>query len=98
VKIEFAGGRLERCFRNESRAVREWGQHVGLRYIQRIQVLAAATSLDELRGSRALRLHPLRGDRRGEWAMTLAGRWRLTFEAVDEQTVRIKEVSAHYGD
>jgi hypothetical protein len=30
--------------------------------------------------------------------MTLAGRWRLTFEAVDEQTVRIKEVSAHYGD
>ena len=30
--------------------------------------------------------------------MVLQGRWRLIVESIDEQTVRVKEVSAHYGD
>ena len=30
--------------------------------------------------------------------MTLIGRWRLVVDLVGEQTVRVKEVSALYGD
>ena len=30
--------------------------------------------------------------------MVLQGRWRLIVESIDEHTVRVKEVSAHYGD
>ena len=30
--------------------------------------------------------------------MMLQGRWRLIVEPIDEQTVRVKDVSAHYGD
>ena len=81
-----------------SRATRELGNPLGLRYIQRIKVLIAANNLNELGRSRALRLHPLKGNRRGEWAMMLQGRWRLIIEPIDEQAVRVKEVSAHYGD
>ena len=81
-----------------SRATREWGHPLGLRYIQRIKVLIAANNLNELVRSRALRLHPLKGNRRGEWAMMLQGRWRLIIEPIDEETVRVNEVSAHYGD
>ena len=98
MRIVFASRRLERSYLDVSRAVREWGRPVGLRYIQRIKVLAAANNLHELRQSRALRLHPLRGDRDGEWAMTLHGRWRMIIQLADQQTVIVKEVSAHYGD
>jgi proteic killer suppression protein len=24
-------------------------------------------------------LHPLKGERKGEWAMTVSGNWRITF-------------------
>jgi proteic killer suppression protein len=27
-----------------------------------------------------LRLHPLRGDRRGQWAVSVSGNWRVVFE------------------
>ena len=81
-----------------SRATRELGNPLGLRYIQRIKVLIAANNLNELVRSRALRLHPLKGNRRGEWAMMLQGRSRLIIEPIDEQAVRVKEVSAHHGD
>jgi proteic killer suppression protein len=27
-----------------------------------------------------LRLHPLRGERRGEWAVSVSGNWRVVFE------------------
>ena len=98
VKVVFASRELERAYVDVSRATREWGHPLGLRYIQRVKVLIAANNLHELGRSRALRLHPLKGNRRGEWAMGLQGRWRLTVESIDEQTVRVKEVSAHYGD
>ena len=98
MEVVFASRYLERCFLDVSEAIREFGEPVGLRYIQRIKILAAANSLHELSSARSLRIHPLRGDRRGEWAITLQGRWRLVVELVDEHTVRIKEVSVHYGD
>ncbi len=30
--------------------------------------------------------------------MMLQGRWRLIIEPIGEHAVRVKEVSAHYGD
>ena len=98
VKVVFASRELERAYMDVSRATREWCHPLGLRYIQRIKVLIAANNLHELGRSRALRLHPLKGNRRGEWAMMLQGRWRLIIEPIDEQAVRVKEVSVHYGD
>ena len=98
MRVVFANRDLERGYLDVSRATREWGQPLGLRYIQRVKILIAASNLQELGRSRALRLHPLKGNRRGEWAMTLQGRWRLIIEPIDEATVRVKEVSAHYGD
>lgn len=31
-----------------------------------------------------LRLHPLKGDRRGTWAVQVSGNWRVTFTFVDQ--------------
>ena len=98
VRVVFASRQLEQSYLDVSRATREWGQSLGLQYIQRVKVSIAADNLHELGRSRALRLHPLKGNRRGEWAMMLQGRWRLIIEPIGEHAVRVKEVSAHYGD
>jgi proteic killer suppression protein len=47
-----------------------------------------------------LRFHPLKGDREGQFALTLIDRFRLivSFPDQDRKTVQVEEVSAHYGD
>jgi len=45
-----------------------------------LDALDAAPSLEPLRTLRAVRLHSLRGDRRGRLAMTVNQRWRITFK------------------
>ena len=47
--------------------------------IARLQVLHAATSLDDIPPLKSVGLHPLVGDRQGQWAMTINGPWRLVF-------------------
>lgn len=41
--------------------------------------LEAAASLDQLMKFPGWRLHPLKGDRKGLWSLTVTGNWRLTF-------------------
>ncbi|MGH7342033.1 MAG: type II toxin-antitoxin system RelE/ParE family toxin, partial [Candidatus Rokuibacteriota bacterium] len=35
--------------------------------------------LNDLRPFVFLRLHPLKGDQRGRWAVDVSGNWRITF-------------------
>lgn len=45
-----------------------------------LSVLDVLTTLD---GVRLPGLHPLKGSRRGEWAVTITGNWRITFRLCD---------------
>ena len=49
------------------------------RALMLLDALDAVPSLEPLRVLQAVRLHALTGARRGRWAMTVNGRWRLTF-------------------
>jgi proteic killer suppression protein len=42
-----------------------------------------------------LRLHPLKGDRRGTWAVTVSGNWRVTFELVGQDDDRVDYEDYH---
>ena len=42
-----------------------------------------------------LRLHPLKGDRRGTWAVTVSGNWRVTFEFVGQEVNRVDYEDYH---
>ncbi len=42
-------------------------------------------------------MHPLAGRHKGHYAIDLHGRWRLIV-SIDNETIRIEEVSNHYGD
>ena len=47
--------------------------------------LETAETLDQLGRFPGWKLHPLKGDRKGSWSLTVTGNWRLIFH-YDEQT------------
>ena len=91
---------LEKCFMQSKQAVREFGDRVGRKYIQRISIIKATNSLEELMKLPGLRCHPLKGDRMGQYAINLTGYYRLIFtvEGDSLNIAMIEEVSKHYDD
>jgi proteic killer suppression protein len=81
-----------------SEATRIFGIPIGRKYIQRLAVLRATEKFSQLYGHRALRLHPLKGDRAGQYAIALAGNYRLIIEKIEEDKVRITDVEDYHGD
>jgi proteic killer suppression protein len=100
LKVTFRTRKLQRAFEESARAVREFGPEAGRSYIQRIIIIKAAKSLEDLKVQRSLRCHELQGKRAGQWAMNLTHRFRLVFtmDGSELDVVRIEEVSNHYGD
>jgi proteic killer suppression protein len=47
---------------------------------KRLEILDAATSLDQLRALPSNRLEALRGDRRGQYSIRINAQWRICFE------------------
>jgi toxin HigB-1 len=61
----------------------------------RLQVLHAATSLEDIPPLKSVGLHPLVGDRQGQWAMTINGPWRLVFRFRDGNAEEVEIVDYH---
>ncbi len=97
MDVYFASRKLERCYHNETLAIRTWGREIGRRYVLRVELLRRAHTMNEVYAVHSLRAHPLAGDRKGEIALTIQGKWRLIIEAYEEGIV-VKEVSDHHED
>lgn len=66
---------------------------------KRIPLLMAITKLEELRALKGLNFEYLKGDRKGECSIRLNDQYRLIFEPVSENEVRVilvTEISKHY--
>ena len=50
---------------------------------RRLEILEAATSLDDLRGLPSNKLEALRGDRQGRYSIRINRQWRICFEWPD---------------
>jgi len=59
--------------------------------------LGAATSLRDLSPLKSVGLHKLRGDRAGQWAMTVNDRWRICFRFEDGDAHDVEIVDYHKG-
>lgn len=57
------------------------------RLMDMIAFIDAAELFDELALPPNFGFHPLTGDRKGTFAMTVTRNWRLTFTKVDESTI-----------
>lgn len=61
----------------------------------RLNVLNAARSLDDISPLRSIGLHKLTGDRKGQWAMTINGPWRLCFRFEHGDAYDVEIVDYH---
>ena len=57
------------------------------RLIDMFAFIAAAADFDRLAEPPNYGFHPLTGDRKGSFAMTVMRNWRLTFVKVNERTI-----------
>jgi toxin HigB-1 len=59
--------------------------------------LNVAKALSDLSPLKSIGLHKLKGDRRGQWAMTVNARWRICFD-FDRATPSTSRLSTTTGD
>jgi proteic killer suppression protein len=62
-----------------------------------LAVLDAATSLNDLSPLKSVGLHKLTGDRKGQWAMTVNGPWRICFEFRKGDAYNVEVIDYHKG-
>ena len=43
----------------------------------------------------AYRVHPLKGDRRGQWSVRVSGNWRIVFRFVNGEAVGVNLIDYH---
>lgn len=100
VEVTFRTSELGEAYRVHKKAVRLWGDQVARKYVQRVDILRAAESSDDLFKVPPLRFHPLAGDKAGKYALTLHDRYRLIVSFEDQAMTRVavEEVSNHYDD
>lgn len=100
MEIKFKTNKLQKQYENSKEAIKSYGMDVAKKYIQRVNILKSAQSFDDLFKIPSLKFHPLTGNRKGEYAMTLTGYWRLiiTNDGDVFDIAKIEEVSDHYGD
>ncbi len=98
MDVEFRSRPLQRRYES-AKERRKYSPEVGERYVQRVNALYDAVDWSAIERFRTFHAHRLKGDREGQWALTLTGRWRLIVTVSDDGgTVTIEEVSNHYGD
>jgi toxin HigB-1 len=100
VQVAFGNRKLEKCYVKHTHAIRAWGDAVARKYVQRIDLIQAAADFNELCRLPALKCHLRKGDRKGHYAISLTGFWRLiiTLRGEHLEVVCVEEVSKHYDD
>ena len=98
MDIDFSSNRLTDAGKSLSEASRIFGIPIGRKYIQRLAILRAADKFSQLYGFQALKLHTLKGNRKGQYSITLTGNYRLIIEKVREDKVSIVDVEDYHGD
>jgi proteic killer suppression protein len=59
--------------------------------------LNVAKKLQDLSPLKSVGLHRLRGDRKGQWAMSVNGPWRVCFEFRNGDAYNVEIVDYHKG-
>jgi proteic killer suppression protein len=89
VKIAFKDRKLQKILTNEGEIKKAYGP-MAKRVSQRMDQLQAAPNLASILSFPALECHVLTGDRKGEWAISISGNYRLIF-AIDHDPIPEKE-------
>ena len=83
---------LARFFETGSRSGIQASHAERLRLI--LGQLSAATAPGDM-GLPGLGLHPLKGERKGTWAVKVSGNWRVTFTFIGKDADRVDDEDHH---
>lgn len=84
MEVLFRKRQMQRVCNSADESIRRFGQAGGRRLQRRLAELAAATTLAEVATLPQARLHPLGGDRAGQFAVDLEHPYRLILEPANE--------------
>ncbi len=98
MQVKFKNNTLKKQYSNSKSALAAYGEQIGKKYIERINIIKSAKSIDDLKALGTLKCHELKGKRKGSWSIKLTGQMRLIFTLDGEQLdiAKIEEVSKHY--
>jgi proteic killer suppression protein len=83
---------IERFFKKDD--ARGINAKHGPRIRRILDLIEEATAVEQL-DIAGMHLHPLKFDRKGEWAMTVSGNWRITFRFVGENAADLNLEDYH---
>ncbi len=65
------------------------------RAIRRLEYIDLATCLDDLKVPPSNRLHALKGDRKGQYSISINDQWRICFKFVDGDAYEVEITDYH---
>lgn len=80
MQIEYKTKKLEMVCTNAAEATKAYGQEMAAKLHQRIDEIKAALSIEMMIQYRIGRCHPLKGNRKNQYAVDLVHPYRLIFE------------------
>ncbi len=83
---------IERFFKKDD--ARGINTKHGSRIRRILDLIEEATAVEQL-DIAGMYLHPLKFDRKGEWAMTVSGNWRITFRFVGDNATDLNLEDYH---
>lgn len=100
MRVSFKTNKLRDEYEQSKKGVKAYGEQIARKYVQRVNLIKRARDLEEVKGLPGLDCHPLKGRRKGQWAVKLTGFYRLIFTVTGDRldVARIEEVSKHYDD
>lgn len=100
LEISFRTKKLQKQYEKNVEAEKAYGKQVARKFISRINTLKKATNFNDLYSLPGWNFHPLKGNRKGEYAINLTGFWRLIISNNGDKfdIAKIEEVSDHYGE
>jgi toxin HigB-1 len=93
VILGFANRATERFFR-EGTCAAQWRPFEAVA-ARKLDMLDAATALQDLRSPPGNRLEALRGDRMGQWSIRINQQWRVCFHWTAEGPTDVEIVDYH---
>jgi proteic killer suppression protein len=63
--------------------------------LELLAVLSAAERLDQISPLKSVGLHPLKGPRKGQWAISVNGPWRICFRFKEGNAYDVEIVDYH---
>lgn len=83
MEIQYRDSKIEKVCLSIKEAKKKHGELAEKIHL-RIKQLVAADNLEDAMAIRSMRLHPLKGERDGEYAVSLSGNYRMIFTPVEK--------------